>query len=308
MRRATVVGWAKLANVLAFGGFVTRVGVMGVFLLVSLVSPLGGCSKDETPAPPPPTSRDYARAVEHARSALAATVDHSSVTRLEKYDALTASLANARKNDTVVDTTDISERMATIDAAISDLSDVEGQLAALEEPVEPEKPIWEKPDYGGVFHISGAYRGPYDQGGVVVQTKGAYYVIQDANEPDGYTTSLNGYVEDTGDIVTLNIGRDGRDAHVVNLSDKETFRDDQATYKEEVRDAKAEYEAAKKAYPRDLATFKMTKIEYGEKLQGLTARKTDITSKRDQLLAELAGALSTAAPVGSTPPEDHAQR
>ncbi len=109
-------------------------------------------------------------------------------------------------------------------------------------PPIPDKPTFEKPTYHGAFYLDGEVRGNYE-GDPVVQAGSSFFIIH------GVTLWLDGhYIETTTETVTLNIGRDGREATVANLSSRETYNDDQQRYA-------AEVETAQDIYRKELADF-----------------------------------------------------
>ncbi len=121
-------------------------------------------------------------------------------------------------------------------------------------PPDLIRPVYEKPAYSGAWFLSGSYRANYTSPsgeieGVVVTKGDRYFVVLGAAPAGGYVDYLSGYVEDSGRAITLDVGRSGRDADVVTLTDKESYRDDQETYSSQVAEAKAKYD-------RELATYK----------------------------------------------------
>lgn len=151
----------------------------------------------------------------------------------------------------------LGEAAAGVVAVHGQLNEVQTKLTEGRALVPPqlEEPMYSAPEYKGAWYLSGSYRANYkgESGGHegVVVTKGdRYFVVLGAQAEEGFIRYLNGYVEDTGAKVTLDVGRYGRDADVVRLSDRETFRDDQERYADEVAGAKAAYKAQLEEYRR----------------------------------------------------------
>jgi hypothetical protein len=114
-----------------------------------------------------------------------------------------------------------------------------------EAPLIPPKPEHEPPKYNGTFHLWGQVRKCYKDG-VVLEAGEKFYFVSDAVCPDG--TSLHGFVEESGRTVHIDIGRDGRDAIVVKIGDKESERDDRAAHNKAVADYEADYAKKLKEY------------------------------------------------------------
>ena len=98
------------------------------------------------------------------------------------------------------------------------------ELEALHRSTEeiPDRPV-----YDGAFRVGGAVRQCYKDG-VVLEAQGKLYFIRNAVCPD--ESLLHGWVDDTGDTVTLDLGRNGREARVVDISDKEKAQDDRKEF------------------------------------------------------------------------------
>ncbi len=112
-------------------------------------------------------------------------------------------------------------------------------------PNIPEEPKHDPPKYDGAFKIAGVVRHCF-QDGVALEVRGKFYFVRDANCPD--VSILHGFVEDTGSTVQLDIGRDGREAAVVTISDAEKARDDRAAHREALASYEAEYVTQVQAY------------------------------------------------------------
>lgn len=117
---------------------------------------------------------------------------------------------------------------AKVRAALKSQAELDEKVSAFGEEVgnPPKKPI-----YSGSFQLTGTYNGPFHDGGIVVKTyDGNYYIIENGERPLGFTDLLTGYVYPTGRTIVLSIGRDGRPAMVVRITDDVQYRQDQRDY------------------------------------------------------------------------------
>lgn len=124
------------------------------------------------------------------------------------------------------------------------------KLGQMFETVPPKstKPVFEKPEYSGAIRINGTLKSQYDGGllgrdGLVVTQGGKLLVVLGAEVINTsifsfFTDRINGYATPTGKTIRLALGRDGRDADEYEVSDKETYQDDQKAYKETVKVAR----------------------------------------------------------------------
>jgi hypothetical protein len=112
-------------------------------------------------------------------------------------------------------------------------------------PNIPVKPEHDPPKYDGAFALSGQVRKCYKDG-VLLESRGKFYVVSNADCPD--TTSLYGVVEPTGKTLDVDIGRDGREAEVVTVSNKETERDDRIAHRKALVDYETDYRDKLKDY------------------------------------------------------------
>ncbi|MBK8942201.1 MAG: hypothetical protein IPM79_32495 [Polyangiaceae bacterium] len=144
----------------------------------------------------------------------------------------------------------------TIAKAIESIDAADGALKAARDqaPNEPWPPTLTSVAPMKVKHVSGIYRGPFDEGGIVVESGGEYFLIENGTPPL-IATILHGYVEDTGRTVTLSIGRAGRVAKVVTISSKETYDDDLRDHRDRVaeglqkdREERLRYEQDRRRY------------------------------------------------------------
>ncbi|MCE9574545.1 MAG: hypothetical protein K8W52_15460 [Deltaproteobacteria bacterium] len=143
-------------------------------------------------------------------------------------------------------------------------------------PEKPEKPTYEKPLYSGAWPIAGLCRGRYNEDeGIVIQAGGRYFVVKQAEPCE--TPYVNGFVEDDGEPVTLNLGRDGRVADVVRLTDRETYIDDQRAYREQVAQAQSDFKASVAAYPQLLR-------EWEADVAATARKRAAALSSRDELV------------------------
>ncbi len=116
---------------------------------------------------------------------------------------------------------------------IHELDEQDAKPVAL--PDVGEKPVFEKPDYHGSFYLT-ARRGNRD-GDPVIQVGNNFFVVR------GVTLWLEGhYGEASINTITLNIGREGREATFVDVVARETYSDDQERYAADVQTARGEYQ------------------------------------------------------------------
>jgi len=148
----------------------------------------------------------------------------------------------------------------------------------------------EKPVYDGAFRLSGSVRKCY-QDGVALESQGKLYFVKDAKCPDA--PLLHGWVEDNGETVTLDFGRNGREAKIVEISDKEKAQDDRKAFNEK----SAEYAKAIAANPT-MAKEREAKL----------ARDKELEDELEGVLTALAKGLPPppprAAPTTSSSPSD----
>lgn len=138
---------------------------------------------------------------------------------------------------------------ADIEGASSELLAVGREQAALLSTSPPQLPgDFTVPEYTGAWYLAGSRRGGYDGGGQVIQKGDRYFIVQNADDPGPGVVYLEGYVEDTGEVVVLNIGRSGRSADVLRLVDQEAYAEDQAAYRSNKEQARREHAEALVAY------------------------------------------------------------
>jgi hypothetical protein len=152
-------------------------------------------------------------------------------------------------------------------------------------PNIPPKPEHNPPKYAGAYPLSGAVRKCYKDG-VVLQAGAKFYFIDDAKCLDA--NYLRGYVEPEGRTINVDIGRDGRDAEVVKISDKESAADDRAAHNKAVADYEADYAKKLKEY-QDATNGKEAVVAALEKRRG------DRKKEREELWATLDTLLKPAA-------------
>lgn len=186
---------------------------------------------------------------------------------IEPYLAAVAEIASVQKR---LDELDQSEKATTP----PDVADV------------PQKPVYEKPPYTGAFFLGGDLRGNYE-GDPVVQAGSKFFVVKGA----GIWMEGN-YVEPTTETVTLNIGRDGREATIVTASARETYNDDQKAYAEEVKKAKSAYDEEMKTYQAAMKTKLAADAQLKQKKVESAKERRDALNERDRLLSILAAKLA----------------
>jgi hypothetical protein len=220
-------------------------------------------------------------ALRGARSDFVATAADSGEARLGAYRKLLQAheQAKARGVDEP-DGTESKEALALIQRL--DALDEEEREERAAAPNIPEKPKLEIPEYDGAFQISGPVRRCYKDG-VAMQSRGTFYFVKDARCPD--RPVLYGFVESSlGQTVTLDFGRDGREAEVVAISDKETAADDRKEHQEAVQNARKEYAA-------QLAAYNAAVRENASVVATLEKNQKARDSVRRRLLLELDGIL-----------------
>lgn len=177
-------------------------------------------------------------------------------------------------------------------SAVASLSKTDDELTAIRAnldegralvPPTVSEPTYEKPEYSGAWYLSGNYRANYtgengDIDGVVITKGSRYFVVLGAEPAGGYVSYLNGYVEDTGRVITLDVGRSGRDADVVTLTDRESYRDDQEAYAEQVSEAKA-------TYRQQLAQYEQANREQKVAVEKLAATMAALGQEQERLVA-----------------------
>lgn len=132
-----------------------------------------------------------------------------------------------------------------LNVALEGVQRINDQIDDLNKPLV--KPDYKEPLYTGVRPFIGIYRGTYNgDKGIVVQDGGDYYVVENAVPPK--VSNVNGYVEITSRTTVLDLGREGRTAKILRLSNQETYEDDQKDYSERVTKAEADFEKVKKEY------------------------------------------------------------
>lgn len=235
-----------------------------------------GCDRKEAERrldPPPPSKNDDLRRIKSATPAacegevalqVAAPAHQEIVNAIEaaKRDGFESELGPAK---------DLPDIAAKIEAA-------KKQLAEDLAPAKPEKPIHEKPKYSGAWPISGRCRGRYNENeGIVIQADGKYYVVKDSEPCE--TPYVNGFVENTGETVTLALGRDGREADVVVLKDRETYLDDQKAYRDKVARAQADYQQAVKDYPQRVREWQDEVAAAARKRQSTVATRDNLAKQ-----------------------------
>jgi hypothetical protein len=190
-----------------------------------------------------------------------------------------------------------SRRAAELLAKLDTLNGEEG--AASDGLAIPEVPKHEPPKFDGAFPLGGAVRQCFKDG-VALESNGKFYFIRDAVCPT--LALLQGYVEDTGSTVQLDIGRDGRQAAVVTISDAEKAQDDRAAH----RKAVAEYEAD---YAQQAREYKAAVKDRGPKLEAAKRRQAARTQARDAAATDLDVVLVALASgkVGVPPPAPTSQ-
>jgi len=120
---------------------------------------------------------------------------------------------------------------------------------------EPEKPNYSPPKYNGAFQLIGVQR-KCGSDGVLLESNDKLYFIKNCNCTDGYRNGMHGWVEPIGTEIMVDIGRNGRRAIVVKVSNKETANDDRKDFSNMVREYELEYRADMKAYSKAMVEYR----------------------------------------------------
>lgn len=204
----------------------------------------------------------------------------------ERLDAFHNLVAAWREAEGLSVPTVVDKYRALITEAVENDRAYEQKAKTSELPAVPEKPVYENPEYSGVFHLTGAYRGRFVKGGIVVQRGSKYYVVENADPP--VTPFVSGYVETVG-MELLDIG-DGRFADAVRLSDRQAYEEDQRAYREEVASAKEEYQRAIKEY--EVAVKRRREAEAAATRASEDPAVAQLRFRRDQQIITLARNLA----------------
>lgn len=238
--------------------------------------------KSEPASTPPPADsakkNEKREAVAQAMSAFLRTAESSSSDRLEAYKKFVDELESATG---IADTTPWQNfRPASAKKVLDRLKELDGDEAKDKEGSAelPEKPEHSPPKYSGAVHISGIVKG-CDRPGVALKVGEKYYYVKGADCPV-IASVLVGYVEETGGTVRLDIGRDGRDAIEVTISDAEKAADDRRSFQKELREYEEEYKTK-------LAEYQKAVAENRDAIGGLEKRKAARESERKQLTVQL---------------------
>ena len=244
-------------------------------------------------------------AIDGVTSALTALSKAGATEPLEALEGVAKKLAErltAARNDGAPIPDGWAAVLAPFDAADAELAKAESEAKELSETTAPEKPKFEAPAYTGTRFLQGTFRGQYDGGflgrdGAVLQAGKKFFVVL-ATEVTPIQVflsggTLNGYVRPTGKTVTLDIG-DGREAEVVEVTQRESYSDDQASYKKEVAEAKAAFKDELADYETVLASYKKALPEIKARAAALAVTIPELRSKREAALRALPAAAGSA--------------
>jgi hypothetical protein len=177
-------------------------------------------------------------------------------------------------------------------------------LAEPSPPVPPERAALEKPEYHGAKRIVGEYVGPYRpegleallEEGVILKSGRSYYVILNARATllAAVFRTQQVFATPEGRTVTLNIGRTGREAAVFKMADKETYDEDQRSYKAELADAKKAYAQALREYRSEAAAYPKKRTRFEDEKRKRDAEKALALTKRQTALRQLPDAARNA--------------
>lgn len=204
--------------------------------------------------------------------------------RMAGFEALSEALAETNGAAEVKSIADASIPADRILHQLRELDQLASATPAL--PELPEKPKFEKPEYHGAFYLDGEVRGNYE-GDPVIQAGANFYVVH------GIRIWFDAhYVEARPNTVTLNIGREGRDATICDVSTRETYNDDQKNYA-------AEVQAAREGFQKDMADYNTAvKARHEAEVKERQEKRTRDSehamaqSKLDDEIVKLIGALS----------------
>lgn len=142
-----------------------------------------------------------------------------------------------------------------------------------------DEPVYEEPVYNGAFYLSSTYISGYTDfsgSGILMESSGKYYIIMGASKPrNPFARTLSGYVTGGYETSITKSGR-SRPATVVNLSDLESYHEDQAAHAEKVRNARVRYESQMNDYRESLQRYNESKNKIDE-----------LKSVADQLASEM---------------------
>jgi hypothetical protein len=295
-----------------------------LLLLLAAACLLAGCSRNETPSAEKEAAKEgkdaespearaarekkeaeaekkaeqekLKSAIEAAEKELRNTASGTAEERRKAYEALVERISAAQgKLDVKPYQGYLSPRAVAIRKRLDDIASEEEKDKAAA-PNIPEKPKNEPPKYDGAYQLTGRVRKCYADG--VLLSKGKkYYFIKDARCPD--VDILYGYVEETFGTVQADIGRDGREAVVVTISDKETAQDDRADHRKAVKEYADEYKKQKAAYDKAVAENSAAVRTLEANNARRDAERTRLYSELDGILAPLAKGGPSAAPASS---------
>lgn len=282
MPPATTKPTSKVAIALVGGGAIVVVVAIGALGLALAGRTTTAAQVAPTASAPPLTAADAA--AKEAWLAFTATATKSAADRRRSYTLLVAAVSGRPDRGAAlgIPGLHIDELRPKLERLVA----LESELPKdVEVPPVPEKPVHEPPKYMGVFQLSGAVRTCYKDG-VLMAARGKYYFVRDAVCPDA--PLLTGFVEETGETVDADIGRDGREAIVVRIADRESAADDRADHRKAVAEYEAEFKKKTEEYKKALAERQAIERTLGPAGMARAAEAADLRRAVDDVLVPLA--------------------
>lgn len=127
-------------------------------------------------------------------------------------------------------------------------------------PEEPIKPTYSEPEYHGAIYLTGSFRKWITLRAMLVQSwnytcNGSDYFVIEDGKVDALFNCPNCYVENTGQTIWVDVGRNGRNACLKKVSDRETYEEDRADYERQLSNAKSQYYDDLKAYQKSMVEY-----------------------------------------------------
>ncbi len=276
------------------------------WLLLPLAAAVFGCRRSPDSGGPPaelaqpapsastPGAPTKDEAIQSAWQAFKATADKGPQERRAAYTALVALVSGQEAAAVAGGVPDL--RTGTIQPLLHRLAELERQEQGAALPPVPDKPEHDAPKYMGAFPLGGRVHTCYKDG-VLLQSAKKYYFIKDAVCPDA--PLLHGFVEDTGETIMADVGRDGREATVVRIADRESASDDRAAHRKAVAEYEKDYREKTEEYRKALADRQAAERALGPDAK---ARSAEMEKLRKQIDGALVAVLKGGtAPSASAP-------
>jgi hypothetical protein len=193
-------------------------------------------------------------------------IDHTSAIDYIKVDTRSQKKINEIRSILIECKINIDQQLMTLINSINDFTLAKTKYESTLVYV-PDEPVYEEPVYNGAFYLSSTYFSEYSDvtgSGILVRSSGKYYIIMGAAKPrNPFAENLGGYVSGGYESSIIIRGR-SRPATVVNLSDLESYREDQAAHAEKVRNAKQKYQGEINDYRESLQRYNESKNKIDE--------------------------------------------